>query len=162
MSKLRVGVIFGGRSGEHEISLRSALSIMSAMDRTRYDVVPIGIDRGGRWYLYDDALRMLGDTVARQGELSAVEARVSLLPQPGHHPLVSLAGGQAAPRGALDVVFPVLHGTYGEDGTVQGLLELAGFPTSAPVCSARQSGWIRMFRSACCATRKCRFCPMAR
>ena len=132
MSKLRVGVIFGGRSGEHEISLRSALSIMSAMDRARYDVVPIGIDRSGRWYLYHDALRMLGETVARQGELGAADAQVSLLPQPGRQPLVSLAGGQASPRGALDVVFPVLHGTYGEDGTVQGLLELAAIPYVGP------------------------------
>lgn len=132
MSKLRVGVIFGGRSGEHEISLRSALSVMSAMDPTRYEVVPIGIARNGRWYLYDDAVRMLGEAVARQGELCAVDAQVSLLPQPDRNPLVNLTGGHAAARGALDVVFPVLHGTYGEDGTVQGLLELAGIPYVGP------------------------------
>jgi D-alanine-D-alanine ligase len=126
-----VGVIFGGRSGEHEISLRSALSIMSAMDPQRYEVVPIGIARDGRWYLYHDALRMLREAVEHLEELGAVDAPVSLLPQPGD-PLVSLSGGRALAldhaRGALDVVFPVLHGTYGEDGTVQGLLELAGIP----------------------------------
>ncbi len=132
MSKLRVGVIFGGRSGEHEISLRSALSIMSAMDPERYQVVPIGIARSGRWYLYDDALRMLGEAVAHQGELCPADAQVSLLPQPDRNPLVSLAAGHAAARGGLDVVFPVLHGTYGEDGTVQGLLELAGIPYVGP------------------------------
>jgi D-alanine-D-alanine ligase len=132
VSKLRVGVIFGGRSGEHEISLRSALSIMSAMDPRRYEVVPIGIARSGRWYLYDDALRMLGEAVARQGELCPADAQVSLLPQPDRNPLVNLAGGHAAARGGLDVVFPVLHGTYGEDGTVQGLLELAGIPYVGP------------------------------
>lgn len=132
MSKLRVGVIFGGRSGEHEISLRSALSIMSAMDPERYQVVPIGIARSGHWYLYDDALRMLGEAVAHQGELCPADAQVSLLPQPDLNPLVSLAAGHTAARGGLDVVFPVLHGTYGEDGTVQGLLELAGIPYVGP------------------------------
>jgi D-alanine-D-alanine ligase len=132
VSRLRVGVVFGGRSGEHEISLRSALSIMSAMDPARYEVVPIGIARDGRWYLYNDALRMLGDAVANLGELQSVQTQVSLLPQPGGDALVSLARDPAHPsaegRGALDVVFPVLHGTYGEDGTVQGLLELAAIP----------------------------------
>jgi D-alanine-D-alanine ligase len=132
VSKLRVGVIFGGRSGEHEISLRSALSIMSAMDPERYQVVPIGIARTGRWYLYDDALRMLGEAVAHQGQLCPADAQISLLPQPDRNPLVNLSGGNAAARGGLDVVFPVLHGTYGEDGTVQGLLELAGIPYVGP------------------------------
>jgi len=126
-----VGVIFGGRSGEHEISLRSALSIMSAMDPARYEVVPIGITRDGRWYLYHDALRMLREAVANVGELNAPAAPVSLLPQPGANPLISLDRERAQPmeaHGGLDVIFPVLHGTYGEDGTVQGLLELAGIP----------------------------------
>ncbi len=132
MSRIRVGVIFGGRSSEHEISLRSALSIMSAMDPARYEVVPIGIARDGHWYLYHDALAMLRKAVADVGELACADAPVSLLPQPGGNALVSLGGGRVASlEGAhrgLDVVFPVLHGTYGEDGTVQGLLELAGIP----------------------------------
>jgi D-alanine-D-alanine ligase len=101
------------------------------MDPQRYEVVPIGIARNGRWYLYHDALRMLRDTVAHLEELGA-GAPVNLLPQPGGSSLVSLTGDCAQAldhaRGALDVVFPVLHGTYGEDGTVQGLLELAGIP----------------------------------
>ncbi|HEY2106877.1 MAG TPA: hypothetical protein VGH29_13865, partial [Candidatus Binataceae bacterium] len=84
MSRIRVGVIFGGRSGEHEISLRSALSIMSAMDPARYEVVPIGIARDGRWYLYHDALRMLREAVEQARELNPAEAPVSLLPQPGN------------------------------------------------------------------------------
>ncbi|HZY59179.1 MAG TPA: D-alanine--D-alanine ligase family protein, partial [Candidatus Binataceae bacterium] len=132
MSRIRVGVVFGGRSSEHEISLRSALSIMSAMDPARYEAVPIGIARDGRWYLYHDALRMLRAAVANLEELNPADAPVSLLPQPGDAALVSLAGegGNAAAEqgGVLDVVFPVLHGTYGEDGTIQGLLELAGIP----------------------------------
>jgi len=127
-----VGVVFGGRSSEHEISLRSALSIMSAMDPARYEVVPIGIARDGRWYLYHDALRMLRAAVANLGELSPADVAVSLLPQPGDTALVSLQGDSGTAHtqegGALDVVFPVLHGTYGEDGTIQGLLELAGIP----------------------------------
>jgi D-alanine-D-alanine ligase len=103
------------------------------MDPARYEVVPIGIARSGRWYLYHDALRMLREAVDQVGELNPAEAPISLLPQPGgDHPLVSLNRERAQPleaaHGALDVVFPVLHGTYGEDGTVQGLLELAGIP----------------------------------
>ncbi|HKD68350.1 MAG TPA: D-alanine--D-alanine ligase family protein [Candidatus Binataceae bacterium] len=132
MSRIRVGVIFGGRSSEHEISLRSAQTVMSAMDPARYEVVPIGIARDGRWYLYHDAQRMLRAAVANGGELNPADAPVSLLAQPVGNPLVSLNRGSAEPleaaHGPLDVVFPVLHGSYGEDGTVQGLLELANIP----------------------------------
>src|SRR5260370_9930453 len=105
---------------------------MSAMDPARYEAVPIGIARGGRWYLYHDALKMLRAAVANLGELNPADAPVSLLPQPGDTALVSLAGGGgnavAEEGGALDVVFPVLHGTYGQAGTRQGLLELADIP----------------------------------
>jgi len=132
VSRIRVGVIFGGRSSEHEISLRSAQTVMSAMDPARYEVVPIGIARDGRWYLYHDAQRMLRAAVANGGELNPADAPVSLLAQPVGNPLVSLNRGSAEPleaaHGPLDVVFPVLHGSYGEDGTVQGLLELANIP----------------------------------
>ena len=138
--KIRVGVLFGGRSSEHEISLRSALTVMSAMDPARYEIVPIGIGRDGRWYLArrrdPDADR--GDA-ASGGARRAAVSQVSLLPHPAGHSLVEApddvpragAGkerGIAKLPGPLDVVFPVLHGTYGEDGTVQGLLELAGLP----------------------------------
>jgi D-alanine-D-alanine ligase len=131
MSRIRVGVIFGGRSSEHEISLRSALSIMSAMDPARYDVVPIGIARDGRWYLYDNAIAMLRDAVEHIRELSGVDAaHAGLLPEPGANLLIAVNGDGTAllANGGLEVVFPVLHGPYGEDGTVQGLLELAGVP----------------------------------
>jgi D-alanine-D-alanine ligase len=135
--RLRVGVLFGGRSGEHEISLRSALTVMSAMDPKRYEIVPIGIGRDGRWYLEHDALKVLAEKTPHLAALTSGGTQVTLLPHPDSHSLVSTpsdgAGGVAttdddrnAIRGALDVVFPVLHGTYGEDGTVQGLLELAG------------------------------------
>jgi len=137
MSRIRVGVIFGGRSGEHEISLRSALTIMTAMDPAKYEIVPIGIARDGRWYFRADAIRVLSDATKRRAELDGTGIPVSLLPHPAGGGLVpcSVEGGAretVAAEGAahlsapIDVIFPVLHGTYGEDGTIQGLLELAG------------------------------------
>jgi D-alanine-D-alanine ligase len=134
--KLRVGVLFGGRSGEHEISLRSALTVMSSMDPHRYEILPIGIGRDGRWSLQSDALRMLNDASPKLQALERGGLPVSLLPYPDSRALVSnaargisLIGKGAGPLpGPLDVVFPVLHGTFGEDGTVQGLLDLAGVP----------------------------------
>ncbi|OUM97663.1 MAG: D-alanine--D-alanine ligase A [Firmicutes bacterium ZCTH02-B6] len=134
MRKLRVGIIFGGRSGEHEVSLMSAQSIMQAIDRDKYEVVPIGITREGHWIASGDPLRAL---IEGKPQLASPAA---LLPQPGAPALVPSATGAAshdtpAPgRGTprvladIDVFFPVLHGPYGEDGTIQGLLELAGVP----------------------------------
>ncbi|MBF6558925.1 MAG: D-alanine--D-alanine ligase [Candidatus Binataceae bacterium] len=136
--KIRVGVLFGGRSGEHEISLRSALTVMSAMDPRRYEIVPIGIGHDGRWYLRADAIAMLTQATPKLGALGRGGIPVSLLPEPQGRALVTrparngreagAAGVPPAMPGPLDVVFPVLHGTFGEDGTVQGLLELAGIP----------------------------------
>ena len=125
--KLRIGVLFGGRSGEHEVSLRSARSVMAALDPDRYEVVPIGITKDGRW--------LAGDAMAALSE-GATARPATLLPEPAAATpaLLALDRGEddAAPSlsvvAELDVVFPVLHGTYGEDGTVQGLLELAGLP----------------------------------
>jgi D-alanine-D-alanine ligase len=123
--KTRVAVVFGGRSGEHEVSLASAESIMRHMDRSRYEVIPVGITREGRWLLGGDSLQMLrsgysgGETpalvTAENGSSIAVRS------QPGDERLSNH-------KLSVDVVFPVLHGTFGEDGTVQGLLELAGVP----------------------------------
>ena len=133
--RIRIGVLFGGRSGEHEISLRSALTVMSAMDPARYEVVPIGIGRDGRWYLERNALKMLAEKTPHLAALSAEGTQVTLLPHPEGQALVATPsadgahGAVAAAQNSipgLDVVFPVLHGTYGEDGTVQGLFELAG------------------------------------
>jgi D-alanine-D-alanine ligase len=133
--KIRVGVLFGGRSGEHEISLRSALTVMSAMDPARYEIVPIGIDHEGHWFLERNALKVLAQTTPDLGALSAGDTPVTLLPHNDSRTLVptpSKSGIAALSQqnlgGPLDVVFPVLHGTFGEDGTVQGLLELAGVP----------------------------------
>jgi D-alanine-D-alanine ligase len=117
--RLRVGVVFGGRSGEHEVSLASAASVIRALDPEKYEVVPIGITKQGRWLVGTGAQKMLPE-VLESGE------RVLLPPDPTSAALISLA--PSGERVAIDVVFPVLHGTFGEDGTVQGLLELAGLP----------------------------------
>jgi D-alanine-D-alanine ligase len=117
--RLRVGVIFGGRSGEHEVSLVSAASVIRALDPDKYEAVLIGIAKDGRWLAGSPAQKMLPEVLA-SGE------RVMLPADPGVGALVPLDGKQAPLH--VDVVFPVLHGTYGEDGTVQGLLELAGLP----------------------------------
>ena len=122
--KLRVGVIFGGRSAEHEVSLVSAASVINALDKSKYDVIPIGISAEGRWLSSPDAVRLL-----KEGGRLNDQHQMILLPDPAQGGLVAL-GDSAGERERLpiDVIFPVLHGTFGEDGTVQGLFELAGIP----------------------------------
>jgi D-alanine-D-alanine ligase len=127
--RMRVGVIYGGRSGEHEVSLRSAASVIAALDPKRYEVVPIAISKTGRWLSGPDSLAQLEKA---QQTLSAAPDRgreVTIAPDPTRRSLIPLGAAPAgrAPR-PLDVVFPVLHGTFGEDGTIQGLLELADLP----------------------------------
>ncbi len=147
MKKLRVGVLFGGRSGEHEVSLLSAASVLDAIDKTKYEVVPIGITKDGRWVTAAHAERLL------KGKFDAAEARqlragdpettsaaavlargegMLVPPMPGadHSSLVPFETDAHQLRAAVkpvdvDIIFPVLHGTFGEDGTIQGLLELA-------------------------------------
>src|SRR5882757_2173107 len=118
--RLRIGVLFGGRSGEHEVSLISAASVIHALDTEKYEAIPIGITKGGQWLAGTAAHKMLPE-VLKTGE------SVMLSADPNVAALVPVG---ASRPGALhvDVVFPVLHGTYGEDGTVQGLLDLAGLP----------------------------------
>jgi D-alanine-D-alanine ligase len=129
--KLRVGILFGGRSGEHEVSLLSAASVLKSIDREKFDVVPIGITREGRWLASADAHELL------EGNDSAVARRLRAgdpAATPGakllHEGIPTLMAPEPGPQGpdgkAIDVVFPVLHGTFGEDGTIQGLFELAG------------------------------------
>jgi len=118
-------VIFGGRSGEHEVSLRSAESIINSMDKTKYEVVPIGISKEGRWLISNDATAMLPEAVMA----SRGNQPVAIIGDPTRQGLTQLGEGKRAISSEpLDAVFPVLHGTYGEDGTIQGLLEMAGVP----------------------------------
>jgi len=119
--RLRIGVLFGGRSGEHEVSLASAASVIRALDPEKYEAVPIGITKDGRWLVGTGAVKMLPE-VLKSGE------RVILPADPSAAALVAVGPGSGQPSVMVDVVFPVLHGTFGEDGTVQGLLELAGLP----------------------------------
>ena len=123
--RLRVGVIFGGQSGEHEVSLASARSVIAALDPAKYEVVPIGITHRGRWLTNGDPMAILtaGPTESAPDEI-ATGVALATHPVPPSRELVPGATGQRFPT--LDVVFPVLHGPHGEDGTVQGLLELAG------------------------------------
>jgi D-alanine-D-alanine ligase len=159
MAKLRVGILFGGRSGEHEVSLLSAASVLNAIDKTKYEVVPIGITKDGRWLTAEHAERLLkgdagggaratqttqlraGDPEATPGAaLLATGESVVVPPEPSRrdaglapfqtdaqtHPKTDANLRRASDRAInVDVIFPVLHGTFGEDGTIQGLLELA-------------------------------------
>jgi len=136
--KVRVGVVFGGRSGEHEVSLASAASVLNALDRSRFEPVPIGITREGRWLSGGDPLRALSDEAARRA-LGAGEADASVKRGLAERAGASAASGALArsssseglPSGLrqeLDVVLIMLHGPRGEDGAIQGMLELAGLP----------------------------------
>lgn len=129
--KIRVGVIFGGRSGEHEVSIRSARSVIEALDSKKYEVVPIAIGKEGKWLSPAESSRLLPE---KTGSLLTRKIReasqdIAILGDPSHNGLVSLgAENRVEDSQPLDLVFPVLHGTYGEDGTLQGLLEMAGVP----------------------------------
>jgi D-alanine-D-alanine ligase len=150
MEKLRIGILFGGRSGEHEVSLLSAASVLNAIDKGKYEVVPIGITKDGRWLTAEHAENLLTgklvleprnlragdpDNTASAAVLARGEA-VVVPPEPVHRQggLVPFQTDAALMRRAsdrainVDVIFPVLHGTFGEDGTIQGLLELADIP----------------------------------
>lgn len=120
--KLRIGVLFGGRSAEHEVSLVSAASVMTNLDKKKYEVVPIGITKDGRWITGQGAHRLLASGAAIPPALRAI-----LPPEPQNRALIALRSPKKAQQ-RLDCIFPVLHGTYGEDGTIQGLLELSGIP----------------------------------
>jgi D-alanine-D-alanine ligase len=154
MQKLRVGILFGGRSGEHEVSLLSAASVLNAIDKNKYDVVPIGITKEGRWLTAEHAENLLQGKEAGKSARSTQTLRagnpestpgaavlaqgesVVVPPEPVHRQsgLVPFQTDQTLTRRAadrainVDVIFPVLHGTFGEDGTIQGLLELADIP----------------------------------
>ena len=122
--RIRVAVVFGGRSSEHAISCVSAGSVISALDPERYEVIPVGITTEGRWVLEsnDDGLLALG----QGGDLPEVSGTRQVALSPAEGLVVSAPGEVPSHLGQVDVVFPVMHGPWGQDGTLQGLLELAG------------------------------------
>ena len=130
--RIRLGVIFGGRSGEHEVSLRSARSVIEAADPSKYEVIPIAISKEGRWLSPADSVRLLPRETASRlpGDTNKRSEALTIVGDTAHTGLVSVAAGRGTGGSNLpvDVVFPVLHGTYGEDGTIQGLLEMANVP----------------------------------
>jgi D-alanine-D-alanine ligase len=119
--KLRIGILFGGRSGEHEVSLLSAASILKSIDKTKYEVVPIGITKQGQWITSSDAQHLLTGG-AKRASASSKKVSNKSIQLSASAELVKQSGALAQ---TLDVIFPVLHGTFGEDGTIQGLFELA-------------------------------------
>ena len=115
MKKITVGILFGGRSGEHEVSRNSAQAIANNFDKDKYNVIPIGVAKDGQWYApikLEDIANFVPDNY--QGY------QVTILPQPNNRKLVKLNDWQ--PIAELDVIFPIIHGTYGEDGTLQGFI----------------------------------------
>lgn len=132
--RIRIGLLFGGRSAEHDVSLRSALTIMNALDPEKFDIMPIGITRSGQWLSGGDPMRALTAASPMFHIGSREDSSEETLDAIATSALVSRAGSLASasvPSGiadAVDIVFPVLHGPMGEDGTVQGMLELAGVP----------------------------------
>lgn len=152
--KLRIGVIFGGRSGEHEVSVRSARSVIEAIDKSKYEVVPIAITKEGNWLAPAVAAELLPPETQRRIStkgLGTTRDDVAIVGDPSRHGLMKLDSSEPAER--LDVVFPVLHGTFGEDGTIQGLLEMAAIPfvgcgTLASACGMDKVTMKALFKEA--------------
>ena len=125
-NRIRIGVIFGGRSVEHEVSLVSAASVINALDKEKYEVIPIGIASTGQWLSSNETLRLL-----KEKQSIELEQEQMLIPDPRKQSLVAINDGGGVGK-AIDVIFPVVHGRFGEDGTLQGLLELADIPYVGP------------------------------
>jgi len=124
--RLRVAIIFGGKSAEHEISIISAKNVIDAIDKEKYEPIPIGIDKGGTWYLNDESKFILESNNPKLAKIYKVDIKVALVPTNNSNELVSITDNKN--KGKIDVAFPILHGTYGEDGSIQGLLRMANIP----------------------------------
>jgi D-alanine-D-alanine ligase len=124
--KIKVGVVFGGKSAEHEVSLQSAKNVIEAIDKKKYEVVLIGIDQKGKWYLNEDTNYLLNASDPRLIRLYHTDEEVGLIPGEESNQLMNVSKYRRI--GNINVIFPVLHGPFGEDGTIQGLLKLANIP----------------------------------
>lgn len=160
MNKTRVAVIFGGRSGEHEVSLLSAASVIEAINKDKYEVIPIGITKQGQWLTSNDALQVL-----QNGTGEAIPT--GLLGDPTKNKLVTFDAktNEISDLGNIDVIFPVLHGTFGEDGTIQGLFELANIPYVGAGVLASSAGMDKAIMKALFAQKglpQCKFLAFLR
>lgn len=126
MAKLRVGIVFGGKSAEHEVSLQSAKNIVDAIDKTRFDVVLLGIDKQGQWHVSDASNYLLNSDDPAHIALRPSETSLAQVPGKQAHQLIDAQNGQPLPT--VDVIFPIVHGTLGEDGSLQGMLRVANLP----------------------------------
>ena len=126
MAKLRVGVVFGGKSAEHEVSLQSAKNIVDAMDKSRFEVVLLGIDKQGQWHISDANNYLLNASDPARIALNPSQNSVALVP--GNTAQQLIQAQNSAPLPDVDVIFPIVHGTLGEDGSLQGMLRMANLP----------------------------------
>lgn len=130
MSKLKVGIVFGGKSVEHEVSLQSAKNIVDAIDKNKYEVVLIGIDKQGKWYVNDVSSYLINAEDPKLIQLSKSDVPVAFVPGQTTDQLINASSAQILEQ--LDVIFPIVHGTLGEDGSIQGLLRIANLPFVGP------------------------------
>lgn len=130
MEKIKVGVIFGGKSAEHEVSLQSAKNIVEAMDRDKYEPVLIGIDKGGKWHINNESSYLLHADDPKLIELNKSNDHVAVVPGEINQQLIHAANGSGLEE--VDVIFPIVHGTLGEDGSIQGMLRIANLPYVGP------------------------------
>ena len=130
MNKKRVLILLGGKSGEHEISIISATSVFKSLDRNKYDVSLVGIDKTGKWFVPDEKALLSQSSNPKKVQMIPTKNKVCLLPFENKGELMSVGEHKtsSASLHGFDVVFPVLHGPHGEDGTLQGLLQLSGLP----------------------------------
>ena len=126
MGKIRVGIVFGGKSAEHEVSLQSAQNIISAIDRETYDVVLIGVNKNGRWQVNDENSFLLNKDDPQKIALQKSNHHIAVLPGEGHAQIIDQSTQEPLPQ--IDVIFPIIHGTLGEDGSIQGLLRTLNLP----------------------------------
>lgn len=126
MAKMRVGIVFGGKSAEHEVSLQSAKNIVEAIDKSRFDVVLLGIDKQGLWHINDAGNYLLNAQDPARIALRPSTVTLAQIPGREAQQLINAESGQ--PLAAIDVIFPIVHGTLGEDGSLQGMLRMANLP----------------------------------
>lgn len=126
MSKIKVGIVFGGKSAEHEVSLQSAKNIVDAIDKSKYEVVLLGIDKQGKWHINDPSSYLLHEENPKLIQLNKSNQQVAVVPGEAEAQLVNVSNKN--PLDQVDVVFPIVHGTLGEDGSIQGMMRIANLP----------------------------------